>query len=56
MEKLVRWSFILIGSTLGSWIPTLWHASYFSAASIIGGILGTGAGIYAMITLNDFIG
>ena len=42
--KPLIWIFMIIGSTLGSYIPTLWGAGFLSTWSVIlsaaGGLLG----------------
>jgi uncharacterized membrane protein YeaQ/YmgE (transglycosylase-associated protein family) len=37
---------MVIGSTLGSWIPTLWGAGWFSLSSVLGSVVGGLAGIW----------
>jgi hypothetical protein len=43
-SKSTMWIFMLIGSSVGGLIPTLWGASYFSISSVLftalGGIIG----------------
>jgi hypothetical protein len=43
-NKPLIWIGATIGSTLGGWLPALWHVSLFSFTSIVlsgvGGILG----------------
>jgi len=55
MEKFTQWSLVLLGSSIGSWIPTLWGSDIFSMASIIGGLIGTALGYYAMMLVKDYI-
>jgi hypothetical protein len=55
VNKGVIYLFITIGSVLGSYIPVLWHAGIFSAASIIGGFIGALAGLWAAIKFGDYI-
>lgn len=54
MSKGSVYFLIFIGSTIGSYIPVLFHQSFFSAASIIGGLIGSFAGIWAAITINNY--
>jgi len=46
---------VLIFSTVGSYVPVLWHASLFSFASILGGIIGTFFGIWVALKLKDYV-
>jgi hypothetical protein len=55
MNKIVLYGSITIFSGLGSWIPSLWHASYFSIWGIIGGIVGLGVGIWVYTLINNYI-
>ncbi|HET9850020.1 MAG TPA: hypothetical protein VFP35_00085 [Candidatus Saccharimonadales bacterium] len=54
MSKSLVWISITIFSTIGSYIPVLWHASFFSLTSIIGGFFGAIVGIYAAFKLKDY--
>lgn len=47
---------IIICSTIGSYIPVLWHAGFFSMASIIGGLIGAFAGVWVGVRLKDYFG
>jgi hypothetical protein len=53
MSKGYVYLWIFIGGTIGSYLPVLFHQSYFSAASIIGGAIGGFAGIWAAIKTKD---
>lgn len=55
MKGLIYGS-VLIFSTIGSYVPTLWHAGFFSAWSIIGGIIGTAVGIWAAVKFYNYAG
>ncbi len=47
---------IFIGSTLGAWIPSFWHAGLFSVWVIIFSVLGAVAGIFAAAWIsNNFL-
>jgi uncharacterized membrane protein YeaQ/YmgE (transglycosylase-associated protein family) len=37
---------MIIGSTVGSWVPTLWGAGWFSFSSVLGSMVGGLAGIW----------
>jgi len=52
--KALIYASVLIFSTIGSYVPTLWHAGFFSWASIIGGIIGTIFGIWVAVKLNNY--
>lgn len=54
MKGLIYGS-VFIFSTVGAYIPALWHASLFSVTSIIGGIIGTIFGIWVAIKLKDYV-
>jgi len=53
MSKSYVYLWIFIGSSVGSYIPVLFHQGFFSAASIIGGTLGAFAGIWAAVKTKD---
>jgi len=40
------WIGVIVGSTIGGWIPTLWGAEVFSISGIIWSTMGGLAGIY----------
>ena len=47
-SKSLMMIFMVVGSTLGSWLPSLWGASWMSFTSVllsgVGGIVGIWAG------------
>jgi len=47
-SKRLIWIGAFVGSTLGGFLPMLWHASLFSLSSVllstVGGVLGIWAG------------
>jgi hypothetical protein len=55
MSKGLLYGSVLIFSTIGSYIPVLWHAGFFSLSSILGGIIGTIVGIWAAIKANNYV-
>ena len=55
MKTLIYGS-VLIFSTVGAYVPALWHAGFMSVSSIIGGIVGTAVGIWVAFKLNDYVG
>lgn len=54
MKGLIYGS-VLVFSTIGGYIPTLWHASFFSISSIIGGIIGTAVGIWVAVKASNYM-
>ncbi|HWP61339.1 MAG TPA: hypothetical protein VN495_01935 [Candidatus Paceibacterota bacterium] len=48
------WIGMIVGSTIGSFIPDLWGAGIFSISSIILGGAGACAGMYLGFKLSDF--
>jgi hypothetical protein len=56
MNKALLWGSITVFSIIGSYIPALWHADMFSAASILGGLIGGLFGIWAALKINEYIG
>jgi len=55
-SKTVIYIFLTIGSFVGGWVPTLWGASAFGIASVLGGLIGGGLGIWAGFKLGQMIG
>jgi len=55
MKSLIYGS-VLIFSTIGGYIPSLWHAGFLSISGIIFGIIGTIFGIWIAIKLNNYFG
>lgn len=53
--KLLLYGSVFIFSTIGAYVPVLWHAGFFSMSSIIGGIVGTIVGIWLAFKLNDYV-
>ena len=54
MKALIYGS-VFIFSTIGAYIPSLWHAGLFSFWGIIGGIIGTVFGIWAAIKARNYV-
>jgi len=52
--KTLIYASVFIFSTVGSYVPTLWHAGFFSWSSILGGIIGTIIGIWVAIKANNY--
>lgn len=55
MKGLIYGS-VLIFSTIGGYIPSLWHAGFLSFWGIIGGIVGTVIGIWIAVKLYNNYG
>jgi len=55
MNKLTMWISISVFSTVGAWIPTLWHAGLFSGWSILGTLFGGLFGIFAAVKLSQYM-
>jgi 4-hydroxybenzoate polyprenyltransferase len=54
--KTIIWIGVFIGSTLGSWLGALTaHGNWLSWQSIVGGLVGAFAGIYAGYKFNQYI-
>ena len=54
MNKGLMYLCITVGSIIGSYVPALWHAGYFSAAGIVGGLIGAFVGIWAAYKLSGY--
>lgn len=52
-SKSLIWIFMLIGSTIGGFIPTLWGDSFFSMWSVILTAVGGLIGIYLGFKLGN---
>lgn len=55
MSKALLYGSVLIFSTIGSYVPVLWHAGFLSMSSLIGGVIGTIIGIWAALKVNDYV-
>lgn len=53
--KTLIWIGVIVGSTIGGWIPTLWGTSFFSFSSIIGNTIGGLIGIYIGFKISQTI-
>jgi hypothetical protein len=47
VNKKLVWFGMFVGSTIGSFVPMLWHASVFSISAIALSTVGAGVGIWA---------
>ena len=50
-KKLVTIGMV-VGSTIGGYVPTLWGAGWLSLTSVVGGIVGGVVGIWAGYKLS----
>jgi ABC-type lipoprotein release transport system permease subunit len=55
MSKGLIYGSVLIFSTIGGYIPSLWHAGFLSFSGIMGGIIGTIIGIWVAIKINNYV-
>jgi hypothetical protein len=46
--------FVLVGSTVASYIPVLWGASELSAVSLLFGLFGGIAGVFVGVRVLDY--
>jgi hypothetical protein len=53
MSKGLMYLCITVGGIIGSYIPVLFGSSGFSGWSMLGGVVGGIAGIWAAFKLND---
>jgi hypothetical protein len=53
--KWLIYGSVFVFSTIGGYIPSLWHAGFFSVSGILGGIIGTIFGIWAAIKLHNYV-
>jgi len=51
--KILVWIGILIGSTVGGWLPTLWGGEILSFSSIIGSLIGGLFGIWIAYKISQ---
>jgi hypothetical protein len=54
--KFVIYFCLFVGSTIGSYLPSLWHQDFLSLQSIIGSAIGGLLGIWAGFKINQQIG
>lgn len=54
-SRTMIWLGAFVGGALGGWLPTLWGASMFSFASIIGSGIGGLLGIWAGYQLGRWL-
>lgn len=52
MSRKAIWFGMVVGSTLGGFVPRLWHAGMFSLSGILWSTVGGLAGIWAAYRLT----
>ena len=52
-QKALVWVSLLIGSTVGGYVPTLWGADLLSVSGIVGSVVGGLAGIWGAYKLSQ---
>lgn len=55
MEKRILWMCLVLGSTLGGFVPEAWGASGFGVASIVGSAIGAIVGVWAAARISASI-
>ena len=55
MEKRMLWMCLLVGSTVGGFVPETWGASAFGVASIVGSGIGAIVGVWAAARISAFV-
>jgi hypothetical protein len=55
MSKGLIYGSVIFFSTIGGYIPSLWHAGFFSVSGIVGGIIGTAFGIWVAVKINNYV-
>jgi len=53
MDMKIIWLGLFVGSTIGSFVPSLWGAGMFSFSSLIFGTLGGFAGIWLGYKMSE---
>ena len=52
MSKKAVWFGMVVGSTIGGFVPALWHAGMFSVSSVVLSTVGGIAGIWVAYRLT----
>jgi hypothetical protein len=55
MNKKLVYGSVILFSTIGSYIPALWHAGIFSISGILGGLIGALVGVWVAIKINNYV-
>jgi hypothetical protein len=55
MEKRILWMCLVLGSTLGGFVPEAWGADSFDVASIVGSAIGAIVGVWAATRISASI-
>jgi uncharacterized membrane protein YeaQ/YmgE (transglycosylase-associated protein family) len=53
MSKRATMTGMVVGSAVGSWLPSLWGAGFLSLSSIVGSIVGGLLGIWAAFRMFE---
>jgi len=56
MSKTVIWIGVIVGSSLGGYVPSLFGVDVFSLWGLLGSTVGGIAGVFAGIKLGDKLG
>lgn len=55
VSKTLVWIGLIVGSTIGGFIPELWGAGMFSLAGVIGSTIGGIAGIWFGVKASNWV-
>jgi len=55
MNKWLLYGSVAVFGTIGGYVPSLWHAGPLSMGGIIGGLVGTAAGIWIAFQVNNYV-
>jgi uncharacterized membrane protein YeaQ/YmgE (transglycosylase-associated protein family) len=53
MDKRVLWLCVLVGSTVGGFVPETWGASGLGVASLVFGAIGAIAGVWVAARVSE---
>lgn len=54
-RKTLIWIGIFVGSTIGGFVPMLWHAGLFSLSSVLFSTIGGVIGIWVGYRLSEYL-
>ena len=55
VDKRMLWMCLVVGSTLGGFVPEAWGASAFGVASIVGSGIGAIVGVWAAARISAYV-
>jgi uncharacterized membrane protein YeaQ/YmgE (transglycosylase-associated protein family) len=55
MDQRILWMCLVVGSTVGGYVPTFFGYGSFSLASLLGGAVGAVAGVWAAARLSELV-